>query len=72
MRRAIFVGSQDDGGNGARGDGGLGGHGGGVVCVGTAKITIPQTMLVAGTGGTSFGNAGARGVATNTIGCQFF
>jgi hypothetical protein len=80
-------GEQDDGGNGgpggAGGVGGRGGHGGGggggpsaaAVCVGTATITVPQTMLIGGTGGeggASLGNVGATGLSTRSIGCSFF
>jgi len=79
---------QDDGGNGAGGgkggDGGNGGHGGGggggpsagVVCVGTATISLLQgTMPAGGTGGAagaSSGNPGAPGLSTRSIGCSFF
>lgn len=78
---------QDDGGFGAAGgrggNGGRGGHGGGggggpsvaVACVGSSQVTIPQTMLVAGTGGTgggSSGHAGTAGTAANSVGCSFF
>jgi hypothetical protein len=48
-----------------------------VVCLDSATITIPQSMLVAGTGGAggtaqAFGNPGMTGTATTAIGCQFF
>jgi hypothetical protein len=64
-----------NGGNGGPGGGGGGGPSAAVVCIGGGSINVPQTMLVAGTGGaggTSFGNAGMAGTATNAIGCQFF
>jgi len=64
-----------NGGNGGPGGGGGGGPSAAVVCVGAASINVPQTMLVAGTGGaggTSPANAGATGTSTNAIGCQFF
>jgi hypothetical protein len=48
-----------------------------VVCLESATITIPQTMLVAGAGGAggaapASGNAGTVGTSTTAIGCQFF
>lgn len=68
------------GGGGCGGTGGTGGGGGGgpsaaAVCVGSATITIPQTMLNGGTGGTggaSIAAPGADGVSTRAIGCSFF
>ena len=78
---------QDDGGTGGAGGvggfGGAGGSGGGggggpsaaLVCVGTTTITVPQSMLVAGTAGTGGSapvHAGANGTSANAIGCSFF
>jgi hypothetical protein len=45
------------------------------VCIGSTSINVPQTTLTAGAGGAggaSPGNAGATGLSTNAIGCQFF
>jgi hypothetical protein len=72
---AGFGGNGGKGGNGGAGGGGGGGPSAAVVCVGTGSITVPQTMLVPGTGGVggiSLVNNGMNGTATTAIGCQFF
>jgi hypothetical protein len=68
-------GNGGNGGNGGTGGGGGGGPSAAAVCVGSATITIPQSMLnggTGGTGGTSAVAAGANGVSTLAIGCNFF
>jgi hypothetical protein len=45
------------------------------VCLGTSNVTTPQSILTAGaagSGGTSSGNAGAPGVASRALDCNFF